>query len=499
MAPARLTRALAAVVPAAGGLASAHELYLRNQRELGHALVALVPFWAVAATATVAAWGLQRAERHALARAVLWAWYAAGFALVAWGFLRALPVLDGLAPWLLDTAAGSLLFAAAALAGGGAAWRQLPPRRVEPALAALALLLVAREAFLFGSRLERPPAVGRRDLARELGTTRAALPNVYHLLLDSFPDELFEPCLAPSQAPLLEGFARYHAVSPARATAEVLPTLFSGRRLPGSPAERTHLGLAGPDSVLSLLRRAGYRTLGCVPRFLYEPERPALDVSVYHDENARPADLAAMNAAGFRRLWLFRTLPLALSQAFARRNLFGLDEDLVRSGGLRLSATAQPLVSRMSFEALLEAEPRLPARGRYTLVHLLLPHNPYRLGSDCSEAGGPTDLKRQTDCTLRLLTRFLDGLRRLGRLEGSVVVVHGDHGAGQVWREGRLVADESAWLRTLLLVKPAGARGALRTLPDTARIADVAPTLLSLVGLRAGAAVEGRALDGAPR
>ena len=101
-------------------------------------------------------------------------------------------------------------------------------------------------------------------------------------------------------------------------------------------------------------------------------------------------------------------------------------------------------------------------------MHLLLPHNPYVLRSDCGHEGAPgrVGLREQTECTLRLLVPFLQTLRRLDRLDGSVVVVHGDHGSGEVMRDGRMVPDEAAWLRTLVLAKPAAASGPPR---DAAR------------------------------
>jgi hypothetical protein len=261
--------------------------------------------------------------------------------------------------------------------------------------------------------------------------------------------------------------------------------------------ERLREALVGPSSLLVALRRAGYLTVGFVPRYLY-PEHPgALDVTVYHDENARLPDLRAVHRSLFARLFVWRVLPLAAVRGLASRGVLGLNPDFVRSAqALRVSTDAQPLVSRLSLEGLLEAEPSLPARGRYTFVHALLPHSPYVLRSDCSCVAGapPTDLGQQTECTLRLLGRYLSLLRKLGRLDGGVVVVHGDHGSGEALRDGRLVPDEGAYLRTLLLVKPAWARAPLRHAREPARLADVVPTLLTLLGVSGQGPFDGRAL-----
>ena len=53
----------------------------------------------------------------------------------------------------------------------------------------------------------------------------------------------------------------------------------------------------------------------------------------------------------------------------------------------------------------------------------------------------------------------------------ALVLVHGDHGSGEVLRDGRPVPDEDARLRTLVRVKPVGAAGAgTRDLFDTGAI-----------------------------
>jgi hypothetical protein len=238
--------------------------------------------------------------------------------------------------------------------------------------------------------------------------------------------------------------------------------------------------------------------VGFVPRLMYEDHPSALDVAVYHDANLRGDDVRALHRPLFARLFAYRMLPLAAVERLARDHALAFDPDFLRSAqGQRLSTYAQPIVSRLSLEAFLEVEPGLPARGRYTLLHLLLPHNPYVLRGDCGHgtAASPTDLLQQTECSLRLLGRLLDVLERLGRLDGSVVFVHGDHGAGETLREGRLVPDEAAYLRTILLLKPAGGRGPLRQAREAARAADFAPTLLALLGVARDSPFDGRALE----
>jgi hypothetical protein len=478
-------------------LASAHELYRRNQEDLHHTLSVLWPFWAAGLVAVVAFALVQRHDRWPAARAALWAYYAAGFAFTAWGFLRGLPLADRLALWALDTSAGATLFAATCVALTVALGRGRNPRSVEPALAVLALVLAAREAQGLAS-LDRRPPPSVADIPGAFGPggdTRR--PNVYHLILDAFQDELFEPEVEG----LLDGFAHVRLASPMRHTMSVLPWILVGR-WGGEPRTRLNRALTGEDSLFSDFRGAGYRSVGFVPSFLYRANPPALDLTVFLDDSVfldgrDTARVKAMHSTLFRQLWAYSVLPAPLARPLARTNRLGLDPGTLRSVEvLRLSALAQPVVSRLGLERFLEAEPRLPARGRYTFVHLLLPHSPHVLRRDCSQGDGPTDLRQQTECTLRLVGRFLEVLRGLGRLEDSVVVIHGDHGSWYVLREGRLVADPSADLRTLLLAKPAGAHGPMRALPGLASVIDIAPTLLALAGIPPSRALDGRVLEG---
>ena len=75
-----------------------------------------------------------------------------------------------------------------------------------------------------------------------------------------------------------------------------------------------------------------------------------------------------------------------------------------------------------------------------------------------------------------------------------MVLVHGDHGAGLVFRDGRFEEDEAAWYRTLLLTKAPGAREPLRPARETAGVEDIAPTLLAMLGIVREQPFEGHVL-----
>jgi hypothetical protein len=495
----RLTRGLAALFPSLAVLSSAHELYLRNQQDLDRTLSVLHPFWAAAALTSLVALLLQRAEGVAPARAALVAFYTAGFAFVAWSFARALPAGAHFARWVLDSDLGASLFVAAWLAATVGVARRREPRSLEPLLAMLTVALLANEVAAFATHLDRRPPPPPRDLVAELGAGGdPTLPNVYHLLFDALQDDLIEHCLPPGARETLDGFVRFRATAPMRSTMGVLPAILTGRWLPpGRPEARIREALRGKSSLLSDLRGAGYRTVGLVPRFLGGDHRAAFDLAVLHGENLSEPDLAGLHAALFLRRWAYGTIPRGVGGRLAAGRFLGFDIGFFGMGSVeRLSTYPKPVLSRLSMESLVELEPRLPARGRYTFVHLLLPHNPYLLRADCSRgsASQPADLAQQTECALLLLQRFLATLRSLGRLEDSVVLVHGDHGSGEAIRDGRLVPEEAAWLRTVILFKPKGARGPMRDAAVAAGLVDIAPTLLALLGIERESPFDGRVL-----
>lgn len=74
----------------------------------------------------------------------------------------------------------------------------------------------------------------------------------------------------------------------------------------------------------------------------------------------------------------------------------------------RLSVLTQPLLAVRSLHCFVATESPLPARGRYTFIHVLLPHGPDLLHDDCrvETASRPTDLLDQSQCTLRLLLDY---------------------------------------------------------------------------------------------
>jgi hypothetical protein len=135
----------------------------------------------------------------------------------------------------------------------------------------------------------------------------------------------------------------------------------------------------------------------------------------------------------------------------------------------------------------------------YQFIHVAIPHPPVVLDAECSFVEpGPTsrsNYAEQSRCAVGLVGRMLDRLRALGVYDESVIVVTSDHG----WRVPRRhhplagVATPAGNLQSvaltampLLVVKPRGAAGPLRTSIAPTSITDVAATIADLAGLPAG-------------
>ena len=93
-----------------------------------------------------------------------------------------------------------------------------------------------------------------------------------------------------------------------------------------------------------------------------------------------------MNTTGFRNLWVVANVPRPLRDwLFASSWLSEQTKQELRltMAGRALTDSA-PVASYSSFLELVREEKDLPKSGRYTFVHLLIPHTPYVLRGDCS-------------------------------------------------------------------------------------------------------------------
>jgi arylsulfatase A-like enzyme len=137
-----------------------------------------------------------------------------------------------------------------------------------------------------------------------------------------------------------------------------------------------------------------------------------------------------------------------------------------------------------------------PAAGQspwFAWVHLYDPHAPYRAPQPYASRYEPYDAEvAYTDATVG---RFLDELRAAHRLDHTVIVVTADHGES-LGEHGELTHGVFAYDVTMrvpwFIWTGTGSHG--RAFNGLARLIDLAPTALDLVGVGAPASFEGRSL-----
>jgi hypothetical protein len=327
----------------------------------------------------------------------------------------------------------------------------------------------------------------------------ATVPNIYHLVMDGFQTDFFEAARSPEIDEALDGFTFYPKNTAIyHSTTMSLTSLLLGRKY---AYDRTrwdfvNQGFSARTSLLHWLRANGYKTVAVVPgRRTQEGRDPTgtqrdlslLDYVVRFDDLVK-SDLGDLIRTSFRNLWLYSTLPGPVREEVAEQGGFtGMDrEDLRLLENRRLLPRSAQVLSHLGFEAFMREEKRLPPQGRYTYIHLLLPHWPFNLRSDCSfqEGGAKTSPVEQTQCALVLATRFITTLKKLGRFEDSLVLIHGDHGGFFRTSNGSLRPHErSRSLRALLMVKPIGVAttdGLIQSDLETTLL-DIKPALMNAV------------------
>ena len=135
----------------------------------------------------------------------------------------------------------------------------------------------------------------------------------------------------------------------------------------------------------------------------------------------------------------------------------------------------------------------------YVFLHVFTPHTPLVTDAECTYTGRQMPLTldnylAQARCALRVVGLLLDRLRQLDLYDRSAIVVTSDHGTARFPRSESPLAAFASPAGTslhalelnatpLLLVKPFGAGGPLRTSDAPTAVADLPATLLDLAGL----------------
>lgn len=472
-------------------------VYLSSQAELNYELGVINPF----AIAAMVVFGLTAlyylAAGSVIGRqsgsrgltAPLAAYYLAGPAFLTFSLLREVPLP------LFEQLAGVVLAVAALCIGAAMLASRANCQSTVSFFAVLSMAFILSETYRLASGIEQPaPAVetpGPELLPTGHGND---LPNIYHLILDGYQSDIFKLVLTDQMKSEMTDFTWYpEATALYDQTVWSVPSVMLGAQFDYSKSHAQYQSNAfnSAASMLHELRDAGYLTVA-YSRKLYQFDYDLFDVMTEHFDNM---DSNALDDTDdFATLWVYRNLPGVVSLAMAKRNILISMADIKNLGAQTFLADSAALESKLSFDNILLEESKLPARGRYTFVHLGVPHDPFVLEADCSESRS-SNVVTQSQCAVHLVSKFLRRLKSLGRYDDSLILIHGDHGERYLVNGTNLQEIEHRSHRTLLLLKPPSADSS-RPLAESnikATLLDIAPTVYELVG-RKSATHEGLSL-----
>jgi hypothetical protein len=338
--------------------------------------------------------------------------------------------------------------------------------------------------------------------------------NVYHILLDEMQTDA--ALLYMREGELEEDFRGFTVfednVANYSGTGASLPsyltgTLYSGGSFRQWTASHRYIGLFRDMSEKGY---AGffYGASGWSVKFM-----PCV---TYDDTYRKHAGRKSSRSRDFVQIWLARIVPNFLAQeAF--------------DAGRRLSEATRPTTaipgtvaegrhvysSVLMLRQLIEEEELKSPDGRYTYLHMILPHFPFVM----TESGeydidlrstGASGYYGQVGCALNLVTEFLDELKRLERYDASTIIIHGDTGHGKLGfinktpegveatadsqeekAEGAFAPEIVSWTeqqvraraKALLMIKPARADGPVSFSARQSQLLDIYPTMKELLGL----------------
>ena len=417
----------------------------------------------------------------------------------------------------------------------GLGWRLRAERLLPQAGLILGILLLVDLGF-GGLAWVQVPAAKPPAPARSAAATPSAIgsgPNVYHIVLDALQTDF-----------LLDHLTRHHLEAEFtgftlfRQSHSHYPyTLFSMTSIMTSSLYQQGSSVAWVEARYEGLPKEakanGYRWTSMAKNRFFTPYD---DVSVDAESLfLTKSYLQHPQIVDFARLSLARSLPNPLTnEALAAGKTLGLAlGDQLNQGPQEkqiprtVNDGMEPYAGAILLRHALETESQRQLRGEYLFLHPIIPHGPYVMDQHCTyhpPAQGdqePTlEEKRQgyqgqVACAVSLVQDFLQELRRLGRYETSLIVIHGDHGEGytgvlnldpvwandaeakRVFRPGMMNWKKyqvEARSQAALLVKPPGAGGALQVSLQDAQLRDIYPTIRHVLAWSGNRVLSGRSL-----
>lgn len=283
--------------------------------------------------------------------------------------------------------------------------------------------------------------------------------NIIFLVLDSFEAPAFQQIISeePEYAARFKDFTFFkNTLSPFPTTLTGVPAILSGIPYDNHGPIKEYLANVLPRSLPSVLYDQGFQvdlaTLSHYCSWIKATTCTSLDAAGSADfqkaekaEAARLSDVVLFRSApGYLKRWIYNAQNWRLQQSFEKRK-----------------GPRQHVASIEFAEALERYARAAPGAPVFKYFHLMIPHLPIRLDSECSYLPGysKTTVKTfntQSKCALLLAERVLATLKRLGVYDRSEIFIFGDHGYPLRYFKVAEISLNIFKALPLLLVKKAG-------------------------------------------
>ena len=484
-------------------VSSAIPIYLNNQQALNYHEGVISPYLVLSVVLSTVLSAIYLILEKKGAESYLWFYFLlAPFFLVSSFVIR--NVTDPISLWFIYATAVFIYIVASLLL----AKRKESLKKLMFVFGFIGLCYVLVDLYNWMNSKDIRLTTGTEKISQDFLVTNGFVgkPNIYHFILDEYQSDMFDLTLSGSSADDLSGFYYFKNTTTLFGRTEMsLASTFLGHSYDfiEDPIDYQSRAFSSEDSLFYWVRNSGYKISAYIhPVFSFELKN--FDNIQYHEN--LPSEYNPIFESYFNKLWAYSITP-----DFISKRLMSPDEYLKLESQNLLTAAA-PIKSLRTMQDIIENEKNLSAEGRYTFVHLILPHFPYVLNADCSFSieGETSSPLAQARCANKLMREFIGKLKQQDRFDSSMIIIHSDHGARFVLEDGMLKDVEHEGLyserwslaraRSLLLIKPPG-RGAdtpLITSDADVSLIDIAPSILESMNIDNSMRMDGRNIVSPP-
>ena len=358
---------------------------------------------------------------------------------------------------------------------------------------------------------------------------RQDLPNVYHIVLDSMQTDYFLRALEETgYGDHFAGFTVFknnisnYPYTQASTASYFTSTTYTGRDFK-QWIEESDQGL------FNVMKASGYELTVYGKAAVIKAS--SADEYISADEIfTRYSGRSHPLLKEFIRLWTARVLPNAVTNLALR--LGGRVGDLTTKlfstphAGVptTINDGIEPFTGAYVIQDAIQSEIDRPKKASYLYLHPILPHEPFVLDSGCNytkpQGNVANQYIQQVECTIKLLTEFFDELKREGKYDDALIIIHGDHGNGwagfieDVDENGEYISsigfndltpyrpEIHPWSKhhlesrsmALLMIKPPGAEAELAVSDAATQLLDLYPTILDFLEISPPLKMEGVSL-----